>query len=376
MVSLKIALRFLLSNKTQMVLILSGIAIGVAIQIFIGSLIFGLQDSLLEKTVGSSAHITIRNKERNSYIDDYQKINLNDSEIIVKSNTLDSNLFVEHKDNNEPVLLRGSNFKDADKIYKYKDNLIKGRMPKENNEIIMGKTLFDDLNLKLNDKINMYAPTGESYDFRVSGVFDLKVEAINQLWAVGNLSYIQDVMDKKDNLTSIEMQVKDVFNADVVASKIKTKYKVVNWKDQNQQLLSGLSGQNISSYMIQFFVIISVTLGISSVLIISVVQKRREIGILKAMGIRNKTSSLIFIFQGLIYGILGGLLGVGLGIGLLYGFSVYVINPDGTPIVPITIDVRFIIFSFVIALLAALISSIIPSLKSSKLDPVEVINNG
>ena len=91
-------------------------------------------------------------------------------------------------------------------------------------------------------------------------------------------------------------QIKDVFDADLIADEISLDIKgsglgVTNWKAQNEELLSGLVGQSASSYMIQVFVLLAVLLGITSVLAISVVQKSRQLGILKAMGIKDKDAS-------------------------------------------------------------------------------------
>lgn len=136
-----------------------------------------------------------------------------------------------------------------------------------------------------------------------------------------------------------------------------------------------MAGQSASSYMIQVFVLLAVLLGISSVLAISVVQKSKQIGILKAMGIKDKTASLIFLFQGLILGIIGSILGTILGISLTYIFSIFVKNPDGTPLVPFYLDYKFITISVLIAIISATISALIPARKSSKLNPIEVIKN-
>ena len=94
------------------------------------------------------------------------------------------------------------------------------------------------------------------------------------------------------------------------------------------------------------------------------------------MGIKNKTASLIFLFQGLILGIFGAILGVGFGLGLAVAFTKFAVNADGTPVIALFIDPQFIIISGLIAVASATLASFIPASRSSKLDPMEVIKNG
>ncbi|MHB1151914.1 MAG: ABC transporter permease [Eubacteriales bacterium] len=128
--------------------------------------------------------------------------------------------------------------------------------------------------------------------------------------------------------------------------------------------------------MIQIFVLISVILGIASVLTISVLQKSRQIGILKAMGIKNRTASSIFLFQDFVLGILGAILGVTFGLGLAVAFTKFALNADGTPVINLFIDPGFITISGLIAVASATVASFVPAIRSSKLDPMEVIKNG
>jgi lipoprotein-releasing system permease protein len=118
----------------------------------------------------------------------------------------------------------------------------------------------------------------------------------------------------------------------------------------------------------------SVIIGIASVLSISVVQKSRQIGILKAMGIKDRSSSQVFMFMGLFLGIGGAVVGVGLGSMLFYGF-VTAISSGGDSIISTDFNIAFIIGSGIVAVLSALFASVLPALKSSKLDPIEVIRN-
>lgn len=380
----KIATRFLKSNKGQTILILVGIAIGVSVQIFIGSLIDGLQKSLIDKTIGSSSHITIVPIGKEKYFEDkdliIEKLKQN-GDISVVSKTLDSSAFLFNKEESYPILIRGVEFNDANKIYKLKDRLIKGRIPQGDLEVLVGKNLVEEAELEIGNSIKILTPEGENVDVEIVGIYDLKVASLNKSWVITTLNSAEEIFQKQGNLSSIETQVKDVFRADIVADELdsmieKENLETLNWKNQNEELLSGLAGQSASSYMIQVFVLLAVLLGISSVLAISVVQKSKQIGILKAMGIKDRAASLIFLLQGFILGVIGSVLGTILGLTLTYVFSNFVKNPDGTPLVPFYLDYTFITISVLIAIISATIAALIPARKSSKLNPIEVIKNG
>ena len=127
--------------------------------------------------------------------------------------------------------------------------------------------------------------------------------------------------------------------------------------------------------MIQVFVLISVVLGIASVLAITVMQKSRQIGILKAMGIRNSSASFIFLSEGFMLGILGALAGIGFGLLLAYTFTKFAVNPDGTPVVALYISSNFIITSGLIAVVSSIGAALVPAIRSSKLNPIDIIRN-
>lgn len=379
-----IANRFLKSNKGQTTLILIGIAIGVSVQIFIGSLIDGLQNSLIDKTIGSSSHITIIPIGKDKYFNNndllIDKLRQDDRFLSV-SKSLDSSAFLFKDDESYPIIIRGIEFNEANKIYKFDKKLVDGRIPEKNFEVLVGKNLVEETGIEIGDNVNIITPEGKSKDLEVVGVYDLKVASLNKSWVVTTLNSSMNIFDNEDKLSSIETQVKDVFSADIIAKDLeealdKEDLKSLNWKEQNEELLSGLAGQSASSYMIQVFVLLAVLLGIASVLAISVVQKSKQIGILKAMGIKDKTASLVFLFQGLILGSIGSILGTILGLSLTYVFSNFVKNSDGTPLVPFYLDYTFITISVLVAITSSTIAALIPARKSSKLNPIEVIKNG
>jgi len=379
----KIATQFLKNNKGQTILILLGITIGISVQIFIGSLIDGLQLSLVDKTIGSSSHITISPSGKENYFedkDDVVSLIRSDERFTQVSTSLDAAGFLLYEEETYSLLTRGFNFDDANGIYKFDERIVNGRLPSGESEVALGIGLVEELGLEIGDNLDFIIPELALEKVELVGVFDLRIASLNKSWMITELSTAQNLFQRDKEISSIETQIKEVFDADLIAEELESTLdsflKIDNWKAQNEELLSGLTGQSASSYMIQVFVLLAVLLGISSVLAISVVQKSRQLGILKAMGIKNKTASQIFLFQGLILGIIGGILGTGLGIGLTYVFSVFVTNPDGTPLVPFYLDYGFVAFSVAIAIIAAMIAAFIPARKSSKLNPIEVIRNG
>ncbi|MBC8060476.1 MAG: ABC transporter permease [Clostridiaceae bacterium] len=383
----RIALRFLKSSKGQTIFIIMGIAVGVSVQIFIGTLIQGLQKSLVDKTIGHSSQVTIVSNLNDKTIDNWQDkvkaVSSYDNRLIAVSPSADQPGFLKLGGKTESVLVRGFQWDNAEKIYSIKNAIYEGDIPKNKNEVIIGKDLRKEINVNKGDTINITAPNGTKADYTITGFFDLGVAPLNKVWILTDIVTVQDNFNIGDKITSIEMQVgeNDAFNADKIAGILKTKLNddtlnVEDWKSQNGQLLSGLSGQGVSSLMIQIFVLISVILGIASVLAISVVQKSKQIGILKAMGIKDKTASGIFLFQGLLLGIVGGSLGIIFGLGLLTGFTKFALNPDGTPVVPLFIDYKFIAISCLIAILSATLAALVPARNSSRLQPMEVIKNG
>jgi lipoprotein-releasing system permease protein len=380
-----IAKRFLTSAKKQTIVIILGIAVGVSVQVFIGALMNGLQDNLIDTAIGSQSQITLSQEVETDLIDDYQSItddldNIN--ELSVVSPAINSSGQLSNSALNENVIIKGVDFTRANDIYQYDSRLVgdNSRLPNNNNEIVLGIGLKESLNINIGDTISYIdntRPSQPATSLTVVGFVDYKVLNLNNSLIVSELDTIQDILGYTSNqVQTIEMQINDVFAAEEISEDIlntlaDNDLKTVTWIEQNQDLLTGLEGQSISSLMIQIFVIISVVLGISSVLAITVLQKSKQLGILKAMGIKDKDASKIFLFEGLLLGVFGAIIGIGLGIGLLYAFDVFADTG-----IPITFDLPFLALSAGIAILASTLAALSPAIKSSKLSVIEVIRNG
>jgi len=384
MLAFKIAIRFLTHGRTQTILILIGIAIAIGIQIFVGLLIDSLQRTLVDRTIGNSPHITISSSTDVSTIRRWKQIVYEveqTQQIKAFSPSATANAFVEKGNSILPVLVRGFHFSTADQIYNISNAIYDGKEYSSRREVLVGRELGEELELGVGDKIVLSIPRGGTVTLTVSGFYDLGVASINKAWLFTYLDTAQEIFDFGNRVTSIEMTVEDLFQADIVASQLEQQLNsndivIENWKDQNEELLSGLEGQRISSAIIQIVIIASVVITIASVLAINVLQKSPEIGILKAMGINDFNASLIFLYEGFLLGLVGSLAGLVLGVGLLYAFVTFTTSPEGVALIDLYFDYLFIVRSWLIALIAATLAGVIPARKSLKLNPIDVIREG
>lgn len=393
--SLRVALRFLIDGKNQSLFIVIGIAVGVSVIIFIGAIITSLQFNLIEQTLGNSAHITISESgdvfkdiketsrfgiienqlEESADFQDWRPILdylVGKNQFTAISPVLDGNGFLVKGGEDTSILLRGVELERANQIYQISQRITKGDDALEGNQILIGKDLAEDFKLNPQDIVVIALANNVREKFSIQGIFDFENESINRNWIFIDLKRAQKLLDKENYISKIELQIEDVFAADNISSELTNQLKVLkvdNWKEQNAQLLNALSSQSFSNYIIQIFVLLAVTLGISSVLGISVIQRSRELGILKALGIRNSGARMIFIFQGGFLGLSGALLGALLGAMLVRSFTTFV------SVFSIEIRPSQIILVMIVTTIAGIVSAVIPANSSAKMNPIEVIRN-
>lgn len=396
---ISLAGRFMLENKGQTILIILGIAIGVAVMVFLSALIDGLQANLIEKTVGRSPHIVISNAEYDS-ADADQELDGNkvlildatrntqrpivewrnvtgalaaDSRIKAVLPVVEGSGLVQRGKVNRAILLRGFDLK-ADGIYDISSSIIAGNRNVPDGAVLIGKNLAEDLGITAGDPLTLELPGRAPLAVMIDGVFDLGVSSINQRWLVMNQQKAEALLGMGDRISSIEVQVYDVLKADSLARELGTRWpdlQAESWQESNASLLSALKSQSSSSYTIQFFVLLAVTLGVASVLAISAVQKSKQIGILKAMGIRTSSVARVFMIQGMILGAMGTFFGFGLGLAMSKAFILFAKQDYTLLMKPLTTTIII-----VTTILAATLAAYVPARKVAQINPIEVIRNG
>ncbi len=400
-----VALRYLRDARGQTMLILSGVAVGVSVVVFLSALIGGLQTSLIKKTLGSQPHVTLRvpteaprplveptesravarrietAPQRLRSIDQWPTVIAAVERVpgvLAVSPSITGAGFAVRSDAKRPIVVRGIEPDAFGAIIDVGARLTSGRFQVDDAGVVIGNKLADDLGVAVGDKFRLVSTEGVDDVVTVRGVFELGNQAVDAAWVLTSLRHAQTLYALPGGVTTLELKVADVFGAERVAVDVhaRTGLTADSWMKLNAELLAGLSAQSSSKLMIQFFVVVAVALGIASVLIVSVVQKSREIGILRAVGTPARRILLVFLIQGGLLGVVGSVLGSGLGALFAKLFEGMVKDPSGAPRFPVELPPSLFMLATGLATGVGLLSAAIPAWRASRLDPSTAIRNG
>ncbi|MCA9680509.1 MAG: ABC transporter permease [Kofleriaceae bacterium] len=400
-----VALRYMRDARGQTTLVLAAVAVGVAVIVFLSALIGGLQTSLIDKTLGSQPHITLRapreaarplvepragvaiarevaeTSQRLRSIDQWPMVVASAeavSGVTAVSPSITGAGFAVRADARSAIVVRGVEPARFLAIIDVRKRLVAGRFEVDGGGVVIGSKLAADLGAGVGDKLRLSSTEGGDDVVTVRGVFSLGIEAIDGAWVLTSLRHAQALYGLPGGVTTIEVKVADVFTAERIAGELRarTGLRADSWMTINAELLAGLSAQSSSKLMIQFFVIVAVALGIASVLIVSVVQKAREIGILRAVGTPARRVSRIFLIQGGVLGVAGSVVGSGLGAALAKLFEHLTRDATGAPRFPVQLEPSLFALAAAIATGVGLIAAVLPARRAARLDPATAIRNG
>ncbi len=396
-----VALRFLREGRMQTLLILAGTTGGVAVIVFLTQLITQLQAQIVDRVLGSQAHVVIRPAEevnrraiddagfasivepraqRLRSIDQWENIGRLAADmpgVTAVSPVVTGPAFAVRGQANKSVALMGIDAERYRRIVRMEEYMVAGRFAVEGTRAVIGSELAKDLGIRMDDKLRVALPNGRDELLQVGGIFDIGNKDLNRRWVFVTLPLAQSLLDLPGGVSNLDLTVADIFEAQPVADRLRgaTSLNVESWMQTNAQLLAALRNQSVSNNLIRSFVVIIVALGIASVLVVSVVQKQKEIGILRAMGASRSMILQIFLIQGAVVGAVGSVLGSMLAFTLLNVFSAIYRNADGQPLFAAELEPRFIAMAALVATAVGLLSALIPARRAARMDPVQAIRS-
>ena len=394
-----------------------GIFLGVAALIIVLAVMNGFEKDLRTKILGIKSHIELT-ADINGSMKNYQEVRqiVDGMDGVVASTPfIYSQAMIRSGNSVSGVVIRGLDTESAFKVInlgKIREGNIEylnkipeeesKKIPKEDarlNGIVIGKEMARNLGIFLYDTITIISPVGISTPmgimprmkkFTVTGIFESGFYEYDSTLAYLSLKSCQDFLQMGDAVTGIDIVVNDIYKADIIARKIQSKlgfpFWANNWMQMNRNLFAALKLEKRVMFIILSLIVLVAAFNIISALIMIVMEKNKDIAILKSMGATSRSIMKTFIYQGLIVGIIGTSLGciAGLAVALnLQKISLFVENIFKFKILPGDVyylselpsqvnygDVVIIVIG---TLLICFLATIYPSLKASRLDPAEAL---
>jgi lipoprotein-releasing system permease protein len=398
-----VATRFLREGRVQTAFIIGGTAIGVAVILFMSALMTGVQANMIQRTLTGQPHIQLTPVkdmvrplregvpglregavlqaplQRLKGIDQWQGILAQVSDVpgvVAVSPAVTGSAVVIRGTASRVVLLTGMDPERYYRLVSLPEKIVRGTAQVTGSDIVIGTELATDLGVGVGDKLRVRGASGATFTLQVAGIFDLGNKGANARSTFMALRTAQSLMALPGGVTTIDIAVRDVYDAETIARRIAGAAAVQadSWIGTNAQFFSAVSAQTLSNTSIRFFVGLSVAFGIASVLVVSVVQRSREIGILRATGITRGQVMRIFLLQGGLLGLGGALGGALLGALALTAWQKLMLAADGTPMFTLVFSGALFGWTLALATLTGLLAAVAPARRAARLDPVAAIN--
>jgi lipoprotein-releasing system permease protein len=400
-----IAGRYLLSKKKiQFITIITlisivGVAIGVAALIAVLSVFNGFNEYQTKALTGFDPHLRIEPQGDNRLADYNQIVSKIKNEPEVKGIapfTMNKGVISSKRDN-IVVFLKGVDDKKITEVSNVKDGTWLGEFEFKDNEeyggIVLGQTLAAKLMTRVLDTLTVMSTSGmeqaltqivspKSLKFVVRGIFDANNRDYDKFYAFISIPYSQRLFDLGNSVNGVELRLNNIDYSENFKQKILPivgqGYNINSWYDMHSDLYSVMKMERWVAYVILSLIIAVATFNIAGSLTMTVIEKKRDIGILKTLGSTNGSVVRIFMFEGILIGVYGTISGCLLGLAVCImqiKFKLFPLDQTVYSLDALPIDLRWTDFVFVglAAMLLAFLASLYPAMRAAKQEPIKAI---
>lgn len=410
MFEFRLAIRHLKSGGSQTLLILAGVAMAVTLVIFISCLIGGLQREIVDTVTGPIAHVSLEAPEReprileqlpgraDAFVVTSRQQRLWQPDTIDECNCLAARIatfdhvtavapavsgqaLITRAGTEKSVRVVGSPPQEQDLISRLQEDVLRGDYLRiQADEAVVGYDLADELGVQLEDRVRLTTGAGNTETFKIAGLLYTGAEATDSSTVFITLRSGQTLFGTGTLVTTFSVKLDDPFLANQVGDAMAASLdlEVNTWMRDNPRLLGALRGQTASATLISVFSLVASSFAIAAVLVVSVLKRQKEIGILKAIGARSGQVLKVFTIEGLLIGVLGAIIGGLLGSGLIVLLTTIkepspVPGVPPEPFFPAVLIPEIIAAAMVAAVIATVIAAALPARQAAELDPVDVI---
>jgi len=397
-----LAIRYLKAKRKQAfisvitVISVVGVMMGVMALIVVLSVMNGFREDLMGKILGVNSHLVVLSYD-GAFLD-YDRVARETSTVegvVAATPFIYSQVMINSQGSVSGSVLRGIDTATAGKVIAI-DRMIKrgslqsldtlhDRLP----AIIMGKELSRMLAVQPGDSVTLVSPMGkltpvgrvpQNRKFKVTAIFDSGMYEYDATMVYVSLKEAQDFLGLDSRATGVEVKVTDVYKADQVGSAVTKKlgypYWAKDWKQMNRSLVSALKLEKIAMFVILIMIVLVGALNIISTLVMVVMEKNKDVAILRAMGATRKNIMTVFMFQGVLVGVVGTLVGLASGLGLCHLLAKYKFIELPSDVyyistLPVRVEMLDIVLVIAAALVISFLATLYPSWHASRLNPVE-----
>ncbi|MDD5174019.1 MAG: lipoprotein-releasing ABC transporter permease subunit [Candidatus Omnitrophota bacterium] len=384
-----VALRYLTSkHKEKFISIISfisvlGVAVGVAALIVVIAVMSGFDNDLKEKMIGTNAHMMVETDYGMKPSEKMLSIITETPHVLAASFYLHGQALIRSNGNVTGVIVKGIDPIREESVSKIKTYIKKGTVDFGEDGVIIGSELASRLKLKLGDTVSLVSQSDiNGGRFKVTGIFTSGMYEYDMNLIYTGIGKAQELFAAPNLVSGISIKADDAFNVFSIKKelieKLGPEFTVRTWMDMNRNLIAALKLEKTVMFLILTLIVIVACLNIASTLIMTVLEKTKDIGILKSIGASNDNIMAIFAFEGALIGSLGTALGTALGMILCWCLKTYkfinlpqeIYYIDRLPVKLELQDVSLIVVS---SLIISLVATIYPAYKASKLDPTEAL---
>ncbi len=378
-----------------------GVVVGVGALIIVNSVMSGFQDAIKERLLSANAEIIVMRKDGGPFT--RYKYALKKIEEIKHVKGAEPFVYI-------PVMAVGSSSSTASsaslrgcepqlepKITSIPKHMVLGDwelFKRAKGGVVIGRILADNLGITVGDRIKLISPLGvrtpfgvipKSATFTVVGIFEVGMYQFDSSLILGKLNEVKKAFGLGEGVSGIMVKIDSLKNLKVVESQIRkvlgNSYSVQDWISLNKSLFSALKLEKLAMFLILTLIVLVASFNISSLLMVNVNNRSREIAILKAMGAQNGFILKVFVLQGLLVGLIGTAIGevIGITVSLLgEKYKLIPLPPDVYYIdhLPFKLHLSDCIIAAVAAIIISAVATIYPALKAARTEPVKVLKIG